>query len=331
MPDSGPTWLARFVAGLPATTVLIGADDGILATSPRARARFGDAARFEDLLAGPADRPRLLERARRQPGKVHDEAVALRSVGPSRAATLRLLALAGEDDVVAVWFAAEDEVAGDRERLVNDVAHALRNAIFAATMQCDALVMRLGDQPDLARAVTFISQQVQRLDDTLDEMLLYGRPVRLAVRRIDATALLRGVIDDYRAGTRREPAEIAADLPSAPIDVMWDEDAARTAVERLLDNAVVFTPPPHRVRCALERDGDAVVITVEDRGRGIAADILPRAFEPFFPQHGGRPGLGLAVAAKMVRALGGAITLDPAEPTGVVARCRIPVSATAGD
>jgi signal transduction histidine kinase len=62
----------------------------------------------------------------------------------------------------------------------------------------------------------------------------------------------------------------------------------------------------------------AVELRVEDNGPGIAADLLPRIFEPFFstkePNRG--TGLGLAIAKEIVERHGGAIRVEPASAGG---------------
>jgi signal transduction histidine kinase len=53
------------------------------------------------------------------------------------------------------------------------------------------------------------------------------------------------------------------------------------------------------------RDGDRVVIEVEDSGVGIPTDVLPRLFDPFFSTKEGGNGLGLALTQQIVRDHGG--------------------------
>jgi signal transduction histidine kinase len=65
-------------------------------------------------------------------------------------------------------------------------------------------------------------------------------------------------------------------------------------------------------------------VVVRDRGAGIAAEDLPRVFEPYFTTKRGGSGLGLAIAKNIVDALGGTLTAAPAEPLGARLRIELP-------
>ena len=81
----------------------------------------------------------------------------------------------------------------------------------------------------------------------------------------------------------------------------------------------------------LSRDGDAVVVDIEDSGPGIPAGELETMFEPFRRAEPSRSrdtggiGLGLTLARSIARAHGGEITLDNRTEGGLLARVRLPV------
>ncbi|HET7501170.1 MAG TPA: ATP-binding protein, partial [Kofleriaceae bacterium] len=76
----------------------------------------------------------------------------------------------------------------------------------------------------------------------------------------------------------------------------------------LVDNAAAASHPGAEVTLRVTATPDRhVAIEVEDRGRGIAADDLPRIFEPFFTTRHDGTGLGLAIVHKVIRAHGGDI------------------------
>jgi signal transduction histidine kinase len=108
---------------------------------------------------------------------------------------------------------------------------------------------------------------------------------------------------------RFEAAGIALDRQLAAAPVLADPRWLHQVITNLLTNALKFTPPGGQVTITTgTADGDAV-LRVTDTGQGIPAEDLPRIFDRFFrgqqaAQISGS-GIGLAVAAELVKAHGG--------------------------
>ncbi len=219
-----------------------------------------------------------------------------------------------------------DELAADREWLVNQIAHALRNPIFAATVQTEALHFRINDPEALVKTADALHGQLLRLSSNIDEMLLFGRLVLPSYEQVPVAELADSLVNRYRNGDRQDPAEVSADEIDPELNGRWDRNAVTTILERILDNAVQHTDAPHEIRLAAAPTPDgSVVFTVTDHGGGIPPEILDKALLPFFPQHSGRPGLGLAIAEKFARFLGGRIEIESEQGAGTVARCVLPL------
>lgn len=214
----------------------------------------------------------------------------------------------------------------EQEWLVNQIAHALRNPIFAALVQSEALSLKAGDNESIVRSAHMIQKQLKRLEGNLEEMLLLGRTPKLKIRATDLAAVVETVVEAARQGMLGEPAEVGFDPGSGSAEVMSDADAVRVIVERLLNNAVEHTKEPHAVQVGIDRPSpDAIRLSVVDRGEGIADEIREKIFLPFYPQHAGRPGLGLSVAAKFAHALGGHLEIETTPGEGTAAHCILPV------
>lgn len=219
-----------------------------------------------------------------------------------------------------------DDITADREWLVNQIAHALRNPIFAATVQTEALQLRAHDPAGVIKTVESLHGQLQRLSTSIDEMLLFGRPVRSSPEPISVAEVLSSLVTRYRNGDRQDPAEVTLDPLEPGLTAHWDRNVVAVIFERLLDNAVQHTEPPHEIRISAATNPDGTVtITVSDKGAGITPEILEKAMLPFFPQHSGRPGLGLAIADKFARFLGGRLEVESIQGSGTVARCILPL------
>jgi signal transduction histidine kinase len=104
-------------------------------------------------------------------------------------------------------------------------------------------------------------------------------------------------------------------------------------VQNLLVNAVRHTPADGTIRVEARRSGDALELAVADTGEGIAPADLPRVFDPFFradpARQGPGAGLGLALAKRIVEALGGRITAESEPARGSRFAVVLPTSTAA--
>ncbi len=215
----------------------------------------------------------------------------------------------------------------DPEWLVNQIAHALRNPIFAAMVQAEALKIKAADNETLFRSADMVHGQLKRLERNIDEMLLLGRPTKLNPRTVELGPIVAGIADAFRKGLKGDRVEVKTVVVEPQRAITTDPEAVVTILERLIQNAAQHSEPRHAVHLELGHPGpDDVVITVRDQGSGIADELCDQVFLPFSPQHAGRPGLGLSVAAKFAHALGGRIELETELGEGTEARVVLPVA-----
>jgi signal transduction histidine kinase len=213
----------------------------------------------------------------------------------------------------------------EAEWLVNQIAHTLRNPIFAAMVQAEALMVRAERSEATSKAMQLVHRQLKRLEGDLEEMLMYGRPATISRRKFDLVRLVEQLADIYQIGETEAPAEVEL-MTCDSLEVELDPDAIRIILDRLVRNSIQHTEPPHRIRIEVAAlDDSRTCLTVVDEGAGIPEDIKEKMFLPFYPQHSGRPGLGLAVASKFAHLLGGRIEIDSKLGEGTTARCTLPV------
>jgi signal transduction histidine kinase len=191
------------------------------------------------------------------------------------------------------------------------VAHDLTNLLSAlglrlAVLQCDP-DLRGRDPSDLnvmdriiatGRALTRELQSSARPvegDGTAD----LGEVIRSAIEIVESG---RPTTDDL------DRIRILADLPN-PGSVAGRADDLCSVFINLLLNARDAMPHGGVVTIAARTDGRETVVSVEDEGAGIPAEVLPRLFEPFFTTKGSNgTGLGLAMAKRAMARCGGTIS-----------------------
>jgi len=99
-------------------------------------------------------------------------------------------------------------------------------------------------------------------------------------------------------------------------------DSPLHIVQEVIDNASdeVLAGSASRVDVTVHKDG---AVTVEDDGRGIPAELLPRVFEPRFSTTTSGSGLGLAIARRLVAGWGGTIAIASTVGAGTTVTLRL--------
>jgi CheY-like chemotaxis protein/anti-sigma regulatory factor (Ser/Thr protein kinase) len=109
-------------------------------------------------------------------------------------------------------------------------------------------------------------------------------------------------------------------VPLRPgLSCIGDPDRLRQALSALLDNAIKFSPEGAAIDVSVAAsDDDVLAIAIQDRGAGIAPDVLPTIFDLFVqgrPSSGGEKsglGVGLTIAKKLAQLHGGDVSLESA-------------------
>jgi signal transduction histidine kinase len=135
------------------------------------------------------------------------------------------------------------------------------------------------------------------------------------------------------AGVRDRLAEshllLTLDVPSDIGRFMADGKRVRQILFNLLSNAVGFSRPGGRITVRARRDDDNhILLSVEDEGRGIPADLIERVFDRFETHTKGTkhrgPGLGLSLVRAFVELHGGYVRIESVPDKGTKVICLFP-------
>ncbi len=129
--------------------------------------------------------------------------------------------------------------------------------------------------------------------------------------------LMETCMDNWRAMYRTNEITFAAEGDD-DVEAMFDISWLQSALERLVSNAIRYTPPGGHITVAWERVQFGVNISVTDTGCGIAEQDLPTLFDRFYQGWNSRDGLGigLAVVQRVVQRHGGRVTVRSAPGQG---------------
>ena len=250
-----------------------------------------------------------------------------------------LLRLAAADAEAGRAAAREAERLAALGRLAGGIAHDVNNLLTAVMGGAESVLAR-GVPPESAEDLREVLSAAQRGADLVRRLLAFARRQQLAPRVValnDAVSALAPLLRRTlgRSITLRldleEPGRCVRVDPSMLDQVVVN--LAVNAAQAMPEGGRITLATGHRTVLAPEAQGGTtippgrwVTLDVADTGPGIAPDILPRLFEPFFTtrREQGGTGLGLATVLGILRQSGGEITVESTPGEGATFRVWLP-------
>jgi two-component system NtrC family sensor kinase len=205
-------------------------------------------------------------------------------------------------------------------KLAATVAHELNNPL-AGILNYAKLVGRSireaglpeDERQELLRCLGLIHKEAGRCGDIVRNLLLFARQSGGEPALVSLSAAIDSALMLVRHHMEMTNVELETSLLAADRDrVVCDSNQIEQALVALMVNAIEAMPAGGRLSVrALDR-GESVDIEIEDTGSGIAPEVLPHIFEPFFSTKDKAEGvgLGLSVAYGIVQRHGGDIEVD---------------------
>jgi signal transduction histidine kinase len=131
------------------------------------------------------------------------------------------------------------------------------------------------------------------------------------------------VVAEQRALIELKHIVFQFDLTPAPLTVLGEEQALRTLLANLLDNALRYTPVGGHVLIAANCAPDSISVRIEDSGPGIPAEERTRVFDRFYRGEGTEEpgtGLGLAIVKSIAERYGLILVLSDSPAGGLAVR-----------
>jgi len=221
---------------------------------------------------------------------------------------------------------AERERLAALGRMAATVAHEIKNPLSA--IKSIAQVMREDEslRNEYERDLGLIVGETDRLSQSVTQLLSFARKESPAGQPLSVDELLRSVVDLFRASAREQgialDCHVTIDAELAGRSV----SALRDALSNLLLNALQATPQGGKVELTAASSESELLISVQDSGSGVPADLRERIWEPFFTTRQRGTGLGLAIVRKRVQEVGGSASLDVSRNgRGALFQLRVPL------
>lgn len=228
-----------------------------------------------------------------------------------------------------------------RIRFVSAVTHELRTPLTTLRLYLDLLLGGLvkdeAQQKEYIRTLHAETDRLTRLvSNVLDFSRLENQAPKLMLTRVEAPDLIRELVETWHVRCETAGKELIAEADCAAT-VVTDRCLLSQVLGNLLDNACKYTREAgdRRLWLRARTDNGRLLLEVEDRGPGIPTGERRSVFRAF--RRGretsattGGVGLGLALARRWVRLLGGRLTLHAPVEGGVCFRIELPLGTASG-
>jgi two-component system sensor histidine kinase KdpD len=220
-----------------------------------------------------------------------------------------------------------------RNTLLAAVSHDLRTPL--ASIKASASSLLATDVEWSREAVeefaTGIVEEADRLNGLVENLLDMSRlragALSVRVTAVGAEEIVPAALESLGDLARRHPIEI--DVPESLPRIDTDPALVERALVNLVANAVAWSPAEARVRIEVGAVGNDLHIRVVDQGPGVPQADRDRIFEPFQRlgdrSNGAGVGLGLAVAAGFVEAVGGELAIEDTPGGGTTMVITLPL------
>jgi two-component system OmpR family sensor kinase len=204
------------------------------------------------------------------------------------------------------------EAALQREReFVADAGHELRTPLALLRTELE-LALRHGGSPDELRdAIRSSSEEVDRLAQLAEDLLLIARSeegrLELRTETLDSASLLESVARRFEWRAHEAGRRVTASEPPRGLEFVGDRIRLEQALGNLVENALRYGAGD--VQLSASTANGVVELHVIDEGSGFPPEFLERAFERFTRPDAARPrggtGLGLSIVRVIAEAHGG--------------------------
>ncbi|HMH94885.1 MAG TPA: HAMP domain-containing sensor histidine kinase [Streptosporangiaceae bacterium] len=234
--------------------------------------------------------------------------------------------------------AGEEQARRSEDRMrqfVADASHELRTPLTSVRGLAEFGLQQGGaaSAAELLRLMSLIQNEAGRMSRLVEDLLVLarvdtGRP--LERRPVDLASIAAQAVQAARIVSPGRPITLLAGAD--PVIVYADEERLRQVIDNLIGNAIQHTPPGPPVTVSVTSTTGTGEVIVADHGPGMTAEQAARVFERFYrtdearARARGGTGLGLSIAAALVAAHDGDITVDTQPGQGAAFHVRLPLA-----
>lgn len=220
----------------------------------------------------------------------------------------------------------------EQNQFISDASHELRTplATLRAEMEGKLLEKNIPDTDARALINSNLEEldRLQKLSDSLLQLTRIHTVSNKRVEKVSINEIVNLAVKKTTALARKKLIRVETKISDAKISGQKDPLVELLII--LLDNAIKYSPEKTKINVTTKKDGQNLIISVQDRGVGISPTDMPHIFERFYRADKSRSvepgyGLGLSIAKKLVEAQNGRIEVESQPVKGSTFTVTLPI------
>ncbi|MEJ3646545.1 ATP-binding protein [Pseudomonas bubulae] len=229
----------------------------------------------------------------------------------------------------------EQQAVRARDELVAVVSHDLRNPMTIISMLCGMMQKAFSsDGPHTSRRITSAIDTMQQassrmnvlLDDLLDTSKIEAGRYTISPQPLEVSQIFEEALSLLAPLALDKAVELTFHA-EPDLKISADPERLFQVLSNLIGNAIKFTPAQGKIGVAAMSNGDDIVFSVRDSGKGIAPEQLPHIFDRYWTAKEGNAlgtGLGLYISQGIIKAHGGQLLAESTPGEGSEFRFTVP-------